>query len=66
MGRMWNALICGHLLGLMALAACFFASSFLLPADSGITPAFTVVISFSAFVIGFAVAFFLMPSRPKT
>ena len=65
MRKFWNALICGHLLGLMALVACYFASSLLLPAESGITPTFTVVVSFSAFVIGFTVAFFLLPNRPK-
>ena len=65
MKRFWNALICGHLLGLITLAGCYFANSLLLPMESGLSPLFILVISFSAVVIGFAVAFFLMPNRPK-
>jgi len=64
--RFWNALICGHLLGLMTLAACYFTTSLLLQMESGISPSFILVVSFSAFVIGFAVAFFLLPNQPKS
>ena len=66
MKRFFNALICGHLLGLMTLAACYFASALLLPAESGISPAFVVVVSFSAFLVGFVAVFFLLPNRPKS
>jgi len=65
MKQLWNSLIAGHLLGLMTLGACYFASNFLLPADSGITLTFTVVVSFSAFIIGFGLSFFLFPKNSK-
>jgi len=65
MKRFRNAMVFGHLLGVMTLIACYFTSSILLPSESGITPAFTVVVSFFAFVLGFSVAFFLLPNQPK-
>ena len=64
--RIWNSLIVAHLLGLMTLGACYFTSSLLLPPESGVSPAFTLVASLSAFVINFAISFFLLPRNSKS
>ena len=65
MTRLWSALICGHLLGLIALAGCLFASTFLLPNDSGVPPGMMIAISLSALVVGFATCFFRVPDQKK-
>ena len=65
MNRFWNALIAGHLLGLITLAACYFASELVLPPGSGISATTTVVVSFSAFVLAFVISFFLLPKNSK-
>ncbi len=65
MKRFWGALICGHLLGLIALAGCFFATAFLLPSENGLSPSWIIVISLSALVLGFAACFFLIPNQKK-
>jgi hypothetical protein len=66
MKRLWNALIAGHLLGILTLGACYFASSFLLRSDLEISPAFTVGVSFSAFAVAFGIAFFLLPKDSQS